>query len=117
MSADNGVYILATKGPRGKKDYRVAHLQAVENLWYKPDFPREKPELNLKCVVDLYSECRVFTDRTLAMGYALRIADEVWNLEYGIQLLDYTHMRLPKFVQERKQAEWEIESRRIQLHP
>lgn len=30
MSADNGIYILETEGP----EYRVAHLQNIEDIWY-----------------------------------------------------------------------------------
>ena len=33
MSSDNGICILQTKGP----EFRVAHLQAVENIYYSWD--------------------------------------------------------------------------------
>ncbi|QQG42772.1 MAG: hypothetical protein HYW15_00965 [Candidatus Giovannonibacteria bacterium] len=106
MSADNGVYILATKGSEGKKEYRVAHAQAIENLWYKPDFPKEKPELSLEYVSVLFGDCRrVFNDQKLAEGYALHILDEVGYAEYGVQLLDFAHIRLPKFVLKKPQCE------------
>lgn len=35
MSADNGIYILETIGP----EYRVAHLQAIDNLEYDDSMP------------------------------------------------------------------------------
>jgi hypothetical protein len=36
MSADNGVYILQTSSPDGNGfEYRVAHLQAVDNVYAK----------------------------------------------------------------------------------
>src|SRR6266581_5498298 len=34
MSADNGVYILVTPSEGGSQEFRVAHLQAVENVEY-----------------------------------------------------------------------------------
>ncbi len=37
MSADDGIYILETG--ISKKEYRVAHLQAIENIAYDKDAP------------------------------------------------------------------------------
>ncbi|OGF64732.1 hypothetical protein A2661_01440 [Candidatus Giovannonibacteria bacterium RIFCSPHIGHO2_01_FULL_45_24] len=105
MLADNGVYILATKGPKGKKEYRVSHEQAIENLWYEPDFPKERPELSLEYVSKIFGDCRVFNDRKLAEGYALCVLDRVGYAEYGIQLLYFAHIRLPKFVLKKPQCE------------
>jgi hypothetical protein len=96
MSADNGVYILATKSARrGKREYRVAHAQAIENLscW---DYIDHLGNLNPEFALLLFGKCRVFTDRKLAEGYALRISDEVGYTEYGIKFLDFTHVRFPR---------------------
>lgn len=38
MSSDNGVYILVT-GDKKPKEYRVAHLQAVENYLHDENIP------------------------------------------------------------------------------
>ncbi|HSG32223.1 MAG TPA: hypothetical protein VLB82_11850 [Thermodesulfobacteriota bacterium] len=36
MSADNGIYILVTKGINTEYEYRVVHAQAIENLYWWP---------------------------------------------------------------------------------
>lgn len=105
MSADNGVYILVTKGNRGKKEYRVSHAQAVENLWYEPDHPQgSRDGLNTKYAHLLFGKSRVFTDMKLARGYAERIYDEWMGdfgiVEYGITTLDFSRVRFPRMSEE-----------------
>jgi hypothetical protein len=106
MSADNGVYILVSRGPKKRrgytKEYRVAHAQAIDNIFFEPDYPRGNGEtwLNRKCVLRLFGNARVFTDRRLAEGYAQRIYDEHAEgysaPEYGIEILDCcAHLRFP----------------------
>lgn len=101
MSADNGVYILVTKGSAGKKEYRVAHAQAIGNLWYEPDYPSGSREgFSREYAHLLFGESRVFTDVKLARGYAERICDEHLEyggiVEYGIRVLDYSRFRFPR---------------------
>lgn len=97
MSADNGVYILVSRGRktrRGHKtEYRVIHAQAIENIIWQPDYPDgRKPMLNREVVLEYFWETRVFTDRRVAEGYAQAIYDDVmWNfgdVEYGIVWFD-----------------------------
>ena len=101
MSADNGVYILVTKGSRGKKEYRVSHAQAIENLSYMPDHPQgSRDGLNTEYAHMLFGKSRVFTDMKLARGYAECIYDEWMGdfgiVEYGIATLDYSRIRFPR---------------------
>ena len=102
MSADNEIYILTTKRGRNKKEYRVIHTQAIENvLLYEPDhFPGNKPRLNEHELIRYFGKARVFTDRKIAEGYAMRWLDERssqdWITEYGIGWLEYPHVRFPR---------------------
>ncbi len=99
MSADNGIYILVTKGrKRGQKEYRVIHAQAIENICETPDYPASPQEsvLDRECVLELFGECRVFTDRKFAEGYAMCMEDQTWFTEYGISFLDFSQVRFPK---------------------
>jgi hypothetical protein len=107
MSADNGVYILVNRGrktQRGhKKEYRVIHAQAIENISFMPDYPLGEEErlLNREQVLSYFGEARVFTDRKLAEAYAQGVHD-VWIhffgcVEYGIVWFDdFAHIRFPK---------------------
>jgi hypothetical protein len=108
MSADNGVYILVSRGRKTrhgyKKEYRVTHAQAIENIQWQPGdgiIPGdEEIELSPMYVRALFGNARVFTDRRIAEGYAQRIYDEHTEdggvVEYGIRFLDYSHIRFPK---------------------
>mgnify|MGYP001587404103 CR=1 FL=1 len=105
MSADNAVYILVTKGSRGKREYRVSHEQAIENLWYEPDHPQgSRDGINTEYAHLLFGKSRVFTDMKLAQGYAERMFDEVMSdfgvVEYGIATLDFSRVRFPRMPEE-----------------
>ncbi len=104
MSADNGVYILVTRGlKRGRKEYRVAEAWAIENIDWQPDHPVAGPhqhQLNREEVLKRFGEARVLTDRKIAEGYAQRIYDEVMEdfgvVKYGICFLDHANIRFPR---------------------
>jgi hypothetical protein len=106
MSADNGVYILASRGPKKRrgytKEYRVVHAQAIDNITWQPDYPagNGESELNQKYVLLIFGNARVFTDRRIAEGYAQCLYDELvgddYVVEYGTCFLDYAHIRFPK---------------------
>lgn len=109
MSADNGVYILVSRGRwtrHGyKREYRAVHAQAIENITYHPDYPdspNKEPELNREMVLEYFGEARVFTDRRMAEGYAQAIYDqwmrEFGVVEYGIRWFDEcAHIPFPKW--------------------
>lgn len=73
MSADNGVYILETKGP----EYRVAYAHAIENIFYDSKILRE-----------CFDGCEVFSTRKKALDKAAEICDYAEYTEYGICLID-----------------------------
>ena len=106
MSADNGVYILITwrcKGKRckGKKEYRVARAECIDNLTDNPDYPPHRAvQINLDATLSIFGKSRVFTDRKLAEGYAVALLDRQCEnggvCEYGIVRLNYPTIQFPK---------------------
>ena len=103
MSADNGVYILVTGRGKVRREYRVNLLGVIENLLVSPDFPFPNPVVHLDTMIASFGKCRVFGDRKLAKGYAIRWLEEIENkggiCEYGIKWLEYTTMRFPRHAQ------------------
>ena len=88
MSADNGVYILRTEGP----EYRIKHLQAVENLYWDEHIGGETQDRDVWIVNarEMWKGCEVFTDMYDALNEAHRIYEEIMSddfcpiCEYGI---------------------------------
>ena len=95
MSADNGIYILKTRRERGRWEYRVAHCQAIGNIAWRPNYPAQNPQLNRQSLYDLFGRCKVFNDLKIAQGYAMRMAEEIDVLEYGVAVLDYGGIWFP----------------------
>ena len=95
MSADNGVYILETKGP----EYRVTYASAIDNITYgeytTPD-PDYDGEWNKKEVREYFGNSKVHT----SLDEAYKEAEELhkhWEwTEYGICILSYGHKEFPK---------------------
>lgn len=87
MSADNGVYILET-GKGKSKEYRVKHLQAVENVYWDENRNRETddPDVWIGNARRMWNNCEVLSNKAEAVVEADRIASdpELWILEYGI---------------------------------
>ncbi len=101
MSADNGVYILVTNRGRGKREYRVAHAQCIENLTDTRDYPPDRGALvNGMCMMEVFGDATVLTDRRITEGYAMRMLEEITKdggiCEYGIKWLEYPTLRFPK---------------------
>lgn len=120
MSDNNGIYILMTKRGRGKKEYRVAHCQAIENIFDSPDYPRIHPVLNEGAMLRKFGLARrSFTDRKVAEGYAMRWIDSIVEqggvVESDIQWLDYPWVRFPTPYEDAEsdqylqQLEWEMD--------
>lgn len=88
MSADNGIYILETYGP----EYRVAHLQAVENVQWDSENHCESddPEVMIVNARRMWKNSEVFTIRLGALEKADKLANEI-DTEYGI-----TFVKIPK---------------------
>ena len=101
MSVDDGVYILVTRGrKRGKKEYRVAHTIAIENIHMFPNYPMLAGEsvLNREEVLRIFGFSRVFRDVRHAAGYAYGLADSLGgpdSLQHGINYLEHPDVRFP----------------------
>jgi hypothetical protein len=79
MSADNGTYILVTKGP----EYRVANLQAIENM-----YDSTNPSLPNKEFISLgFGGLEPINTVEDALMRALAIEEEQMVSEYGIRLV------------------------------
>ncbi len=104
MSADNGVYILVTRRDLNKKEYRVKMTWAseIEGLTIKPNHPASRPELNLARASRIFGESKVFNDRKIAEGYAMRMLDERLEsgqeCEFGPVWLDHSTIHFPKWI-------------------
>lgn len=80
MSADNGVYVLPTRGQKVTEhriEYRIGYCHAVENLFQSPT----------KYVRKIFDASPVMFNLEHAMMYAEGLADQYWDLEYGIVLV------------------------------
>lgn len=83
MSADNGVYILCTKGP----EYRVAYGQSIDQIY--GDFSDDSLEWqgDPHAMLNFFGEAVVFTDEFSAIDKADEIALEYAYLEDGVCLI------------------------------
>ena len=85
MSADNGVYILRTTTPKKCVfEYRVAHLQAIENI----SSNKLESKKWASVVKDYFGNSMVYSTREGAWEKAGKIYDTIVNggdiCEYGI---------------------------------
>ena len=80
MSADNTVVILVTRRRDGRvgQEYRVAHCQAIENLWFSPDYPSEaRPEVNREWLRSLCGEVDFLHSAEEALRQARRSSTQI----------------------------------------
>lgn len=88
MSADNGIYILRTKD-----QYRVAHLQAIDNiLWSAMEGVRqggawEEDGYVPTRVVELWGDCSFTRDADQALDLAHMWEDRLGGCEYGVRVI------------------------------
>jgi len=88
MSADNTIAILKTPRKDGGFEYRVAHAQAIDNLWYAPVEWEDQnycKDGNPKEIVRYFGDCEVFLDAKAASEKAKQLYDDCMYVEYGIQ--------------------------------
>lgn len=78
MSADNGIYIA-----KFKDGYRVAHIQAVDNLDFFPKGSQEETDEWKRC----FGKSTVFSSYDLALAEALTMAYDCPIVEYGVSYL------------------------------
>lgn len=106
MSADDTVLVLKTKGKHGALEYRVAHVQAVENLTDGADYPKAGPQLNRRWALDAFRGAKAFADQAEALKEATRI-DRAWGgTEYGIRLLDLSRLHFPSTDRKLRARRW-----------
>lgn len=80
MSADNGIYILET--PKGdKKEYRVAHLQGIDNIYY------HDATGDLITMWVMFSRASLFDSEEKATLKAHELSKDYDVLEYGVSSL------------------------------
>lgn len=90
MSADNGIYILKTKD-----QYRVAHLQAIDNVsWSIIDGDwQNRKETKGKCVptrvIEMWGKCKYTRNENVALKIAHRLASNLAICEKGVNLITY----------------------------
>jgi hypothetical protein len=89
MSADNTIAILRCPlwNPKHVFEYRVKHLQAIENLYYDEDksCDTDDPDILIKNARKMWCGCRPLYKEDDALQEAKRIYDDVGFTEYGIQ--------------------------------
>jgi hypothetical protein len=94
MSADNGIYILKTDCDDGH-EYRVAHLQAVENyLWDNArECESDNPDIHIANARKMWDDSDVYSSEGEALKRAVEIEEklDLWVLEYGI-----SQIRIPR---------------------
>ena len=83
MSADNGVYILETKGP----EFRVAYAQGIDNIYGNFNDDTGHWDGDDEAMQFLFKDALVYDDLDVALDKAHEIADNYEYLEYGICIL------------------------------
>ena len=84
MSADNGIYILKTRD-----QYRVAHLQAIENVYWSVIDGEWQGKCVPTRVVEMWGNCKFTRDANKALDIAYRWATKLPICEYGVKVITY----------------------------
>lgn len=100
MSADNTIGILITRHRKGnegnEEEYRVAHAQAIEDIYSQPDYPSvSNPVINRKHVREIFGGSHVFHSMKEAISAAERLKKIIGYVEYGICTLDHHEVCFP----------------------
>jgi len=84
MSADNGIYILQSPTESGSLEYRIAHLQAIENH----SFYGENGEKEL-CAYELlrWGNSKCYKSKSQALNNAHDLAETKPILVYGVKII------------------------------
>lgn len=87
MSADNGIYILKLKD-----QYRVAHHQAVENVYWSEfgvdlAYTKHHNKLVPTRVVEMWGDCKYTRSYKKAMEIANNWCSHMWICEYGVNVI------------------------------
>ena len=110
MSSDNGIYILETKklyqpdfGEQNEVEYRVAHAQSIEDVWYQHD-------PNMYFLWSYWYRSEIYEDKADALMQADYLASKEHILEYGISTILYSNIVFPS---EKEAVEWAKENDRF----
>lgn len=110
MSADNGIYILKTKD-----QYRVAHIRAIENLYWSAILSRyggyyDCSKLIPTRVVEIWGDCKFTRDENKALDIAHKWASKLPACEYGVCVVtdNRTWKQILKDAQEYAKTEIDI---------
>ena len=91
MSADNGIYILKTRGP----EFRVAHLQAIDNLDWGRNGCTDDPDVRIANAREMWFGSPVFKTEEEAWEEARRLHSLIEYTEYGVSMVEidrvFTH--------------------------
>lgn len=82
MSADNGIYILKTKD-----QYRVAHFQNAEYMYYSAITGTYEDEIVPSRAVELWGDSKFTRREDIALRLAHRWASGLPICEYGVNLI------------------------------
>lgn len=83
MSADNGIYVFLTETERGP-EYRVAHAQAIDNIYGEWDPVGAKYKGNTEAILDVFNESEVFYTLNEALDKAEELENDIGYTEDGI---------------------------------
>lgn len=86
MSADNGIYVLKTKD-----QYRVAHLQAIDNVYWSAICGNcyDIGTLIPTRVVEMWGDCKFTRDGGKALSIAHKWERSLTVCEYGVCVITY----------------------------
>lgn len=92
MSADNGVYVLQTKGP----EFRVAYGQAIDSIYGKFNDDTLHWDGNPEMMAEFFGKSKMFTDLDEALALAETMSYNYDYLEYGVCLItDFRALPFP----------------------
>jgi hypothetical protein len=80
MSADNGIYILHTKGP----EYRVGYNQAIDNIYGNFSDESFQWQGDPEMMVEYFQDAKMFSSLEEALDYAEDLSYNYEYLEDGI---------------------------------
>jgi hypothetical protein len=83
MSADNGVFVLQTKGP----EFRIAYAHAIDNIYGKFNDDTANWDGDMEAMVEYFGKSKVYTSIEEALDEAERISYDYEYLEYGVCLI------------------------------
>jgi len=116
MSADNGIYVLHTKG-----EWRVAYGSAIDNIYF--NITKGYP-FDVDMILDYFGKSKVFTNREEAWEEAYKQKQADWDetcypLEYGVEGIEHPEVQFPeerRFLKDRRSIERPEKDRRFYVN-